>query len=272
MPVATAAADALRGAARDFSWPEVGPVIARLGHLSINPEHPLGGFSEQWRGADRMLGGRGERGDFSAGDIAEMQSDFHRGVFEVARGWGHHLPVAMSGTHRIWEHPFAPTLRYGQRVTLTVLPPISAGEVQCTPLETLRSAPPGHEGGGPGSRVPPPASSTRIATATGTAINSTSTPTFPRWPGRWPSTAPLSCEVPHEPYFDFVRSPRPHVRQRPDLERRSEIGPGPDGQFLHVGRLGRHQQVRGHGGGPRRQKGAGLRRGDRLEKPTAAWT
>ncbi len=64
------------------------------------------------------------------------------------------------------------------------------------------------------------------------------------------------------------RAPRPRACPRPDhpeLGHHPKTGPGPDRQFLYVGRLGRHQQVRGHGGGPRRQEagrdaapGAGL--------------
>ena len=122
-----------------FGWPQVGPVVTRLGHLSINPEHPLGGFRELWRGAKSILGGGESLATFPQGAIAGIQSDFQRGVFEVARRVNAPiLPVAISGTHRIWEHPFAPTLRYGQAVALTVLPPISAEEVQAGNLDALR--------------------------------------------------------------------------------------------------------------------------------------
>ena len=99
----------------------------------------MGGFRELWRGADRILAGGESLAVFPQGAIAGIQSDFHRGVFEVARRLGAPiLPVAISGTHRVWEHPFAPTLRYGQRVALTVLPPISAAEVQTLSLDALR--------------------------------------------------------------------------------------------------------------------------------------
>ncbi|CAM3339948.1 Phospholipid/glycerol acyltransferase domain-containing protein [Deinococcus saxicola] len=122
-----------------FGWPEVGPIITRLGHLSINPEHPLGGFRDLWRGAATILGGGESLVVFPQGTVLGLQTDFQRGVFEVARRVGVPiLPVALSGTHRIWEHPFAPTLRYGQRVALTVLPPVCAEELQTGNLETIR--------------------------------------------------------------------------------------------------------------------------------------
>ncbi|MDV6375420.1 lysophospholipid acyltransferase family protein [Deinococcus arenicola] len=122
-----------------FGWPRIGPVITRLGHLPINPEHPLGGFRDLWRGTEAILGGGESLVTFPQGTVIGIQSEFQRGVFEVARRIGAPiLPVALSGTHRIWEHPFSPTLRYGQAVTLSVLPPISAEEVQTGDLTVIR--------------------------------------------------------------------------------------------------------------------------------------
>lgn len=122
-----------------FGWPGIGPAITRLGHVSINPEHPLGGFRDLWRGAERILADGESLAVFPQGAIAGLQSDFHRGAFEVARRvQAPILPVAISGTHRIWAHPFSPALQYGQRVSLHVLPPIGVRDVQDTPLEALR--------------------------------------------------------------------------------------------------------------------------------------
>lgn len=122
-----------------FGWPSVGPAITRLGHLPIDPEHPTGGFRALWRGAAAILGGGESLVVFPQGTVVGLQADFQRGVFEVARRVGAAiLPVALSGTHRIWEHPFAPTLRYGQPVALTVLPPIAAHELRTGHLDTIR--------------------------------------------------------------------------------------------------------------------------------------
>ena len=48
------------------------------------------------------------------------------------------LPIVISGTHRIWEHPFSPRLRYGQHVAMHVLEPIDVGVVVSTSPEVLR--------------------------------------------------------------------------------------------------------------------------------------
>lgn len=122
-----------------FTWPGIGPAITRLGHISINPEHPLGGFRDLWRGAQSILEGGESVALFPQGAIAGIQSDFQRGAFEVARRVNAPiLPVAITGTHRVWEHPFTPTLRYGQRVSVRVLPEVSAGHVQSGPLDQRR--------------------------------------------------------------------------------------------------------------------------------------
>jgi 1-acyl-sn-glycerol-3-phosphate acyltransferase len=108
-----------------FRWPSLGPLITQLGHVAIDPETQMGGFRELLRAADRILGAGESLGMFPQGTVAGIESDFQRGVFEVARRLGVSiLPVALSGSHRIWEHPFSPTLRYGQRVTLQVLEPV----------------------------------------------------------------------------------------------------------------------------------------------------
>ncbi|GGL99018.1 lysophospholipid acyltransferase family protein [Deinococcus aerophilus] len=122
-----------------FGWPAIGPALQGLGHVSINPEHPLGGFRGLWRSAETILAGGESLVVFPQGTVAGIQSDFQRGGFEVARRVGVPiLPVAITGTHRVWEHPFSPTLRYGQAVTVQVLPAISVEEIRDASLDALR--------------------------------------------------------------------------------------------------------------------------------------
>ena len=66
---------------------------------------------------------------FPQGSILGIEIDFKAGPFALAHalGWPI-LPIALTGGHRVWEHPFTPRLRYGQRMSLHILPPIS-GEV-----------------------------------------------------------------------------------------------------------------------------------------------
>ncbi len=131
----------LRFVARDeiFTWPGVGPAITQLGHVAINPEHPTGGYRGLLRAARDILAGGESLAVFVQGTVAGIESDVQRGAFEVARRLGYPLlPVVISGSHRIWEHPFAPTLRYGVRVGLRALPELSVAELREGNLETLR--------------------------------------------------------------------------------------------------------------------------------------
>ncbi|MCZ6456065.1 MAG: lysophospholipid acyltransferase family protein [Actinobacteria bacterium] len=66
---------------------------------------------------------------FPQGSILGVEVAFTRGAFVLADRLARPLlPVVMTGTHRVWEHPYSPTLRYGQRVSMRVLPAIPAGE------------------------------------------------------------------------------------------------------------------------------------------------
>ena len=69
-----------------------------------------------------------------------VEAALRPGAFHVARKFGLGVvPIAVAGTHRVWEHPFSGRLRYGQRVRLTVLPVVSAAQVAAArDLETLR--------------------------------------------------------------------------------------------------------------------------------------
>jgi 1-acyl-sn-glycerol-3-phosphate acyltransferase len=35
------------------------------------------------------------------------------------------LPVVITGSHRVWEHPYTPTVRLDQRISVRVLPALS---------------------------------------------------------------------------------------------------------------------------------------------------
>jgi 1-acyl-sn-glycerol-3-phosphate acyltransferase len=122
-----------------FRWPFLGPLATRLGHVAINPEGQTGGFRELLRAADRLTGAGENLVVFPQGTVVGIESDFQRGVFEVAKRLGVPLlPVALSGSHRIWEHPFSPTLRYGQQVTLTVLPAVRPEVFETESVDAVR--------------------------------------------------------------------------------------------------------------------------------------
>jgi len=122
-----------------FRWPSLGALITRFGHVAIDPEAQMGGFRELMRAADRILGAGESLAVFPQGTVVGIESEFQRGVFEVAKRLSVSiLPVALSGSHRVWEHPFTPTLRYGQRVTMRLLPPVHPDVFETESVDAVR--------------------------------------------------------------------------------------------------------------------------------------
>jgi len=115
--------------ARDelFEWPHVGPLLRAGRHLTV----PNDLSSAALRGLLRDARKRLDAGDslvvFPQGSVLGIEIAFQRGAFWLARELGIPvLPVVITGTHRIWEHPFSPRLRRGQPVAMQVLSPIPA--------------------------------------------------------------------------------------------------------------------------------------------------
>lgn len=122
-----------------FAWPLLGPAITKFGHVAIDPEHGALSFWPLLQAAATIL----ETGEslvmFPQGSVAGIEGGFQRGVFEIGKRLGVPiLPVVLSGSHRIWEHPHSSTLRYGQRVGLRVLPEIGVEVLRSEPLEQVR--------------------------------------------------------------------------------------------------------------------------------------
>lgn len=122
-----------------FTWPYIGPALKRMQHLAIDPEHGAAGYRRLLRVAPSIL----EAGEhlvlFPQGALLGIETAFQPGAFRLAHKLGVPiLPVVLSGAHRIWEHPFSPRLRYGQRAAISVLPPVSAREIATRSPDWLR--------------------------------------------------------------------------------------------------------------------------------------
>lgn len=134
---------ALRFAARDelFGWRVIGPYLRDTGQICVMPERG------SWSYRQLLLQARGvfAQGEslviFPQGTILGIETDFLRGAFALAQTLERPLlPIAITGSHRVWEHPYTPRLRYGQPISLRVLQPLSAAQVCGTPVDALRVA------------------------------------------------------------------------------------------------------------------------------------
>ena len=121
----------LSAVARDelATFPLLGGQLARGRHLLIRPERPIPAARAVQRGARAAI----EAGDsvlfFPQGSVLGIEIAFQPGAFNLARRLGRPLlPIVVTGGHRVWEHPFSPTLRANQRMSVVVLPPVPAHE------------------------------------------------------------------------------------------------------------------------------------------------
>ncbi len=131
----------MRFVARDelFGWQLLGPYLHDAGHICVVPERGSHSYRELLRSARAAI----QQGEsvviFPQGTILGIETDFQLGAFALARAVSCPiLPVALTGGHRVWEHPYSPRLRYGQRMSLRVLAPISVASGTKLDVEALR--------------------------------------------------------------------------------------------------------------------------------------
>ena len=124
---------ALRFVAREevFEWPWIGPALRRMQHIAIEPEQAALGIRALLRHADAVLRAGEHVVFFPQGTVLGIETAFQPGAFRVARLLqAPILPIVLTGSHRIWEHPFSARLRYGQRAAVAVLPAVPTHDVR----------------------------------------------------------------------------------------------------------------------------------------------
>ncbi len=122
----------LRFAARDelFDWPTLGRYLSVRRHPRVDTVSSIASV----RRFDSEVARVFEDGDnlvvFAQGSILGVEVAFQPGAMRIARRFGRPLlPVVLTGSHRVWEHPYSSTLRFGQRISMRVLDPIPAGHL-----------------------------------------------------------------------------------------------------------------------------------------------
>jgi 1-acyl-sn-glycerol-3-phosphate acyltransferase len=131
----------LRFAARDelFAWRFLGRYLCAAGHLRVSPEQGSRGYRQLRKTAGDVFDVGESLVVFPQGTILGIETDFSPGAFALARATQRPLlPVALTGSHRVWEHPFSPRLRYGQRISMCVLPPIPPKRFCDEDLDAIR--------------------------------------------------------------------------------------------------------------------------------------
>ena len=121
----------LRFVARDelFEWPTLGRYLRDTGQILMEAEAVRSSNRRLLREGKEALDSGESLVIFPQGSILGIEVAFWRGAFAVAEkleAWI--LPVVLTGSHRVWEYPYSPLVRFGQQMSMQVLAPIPPGE------------------------------------------------------------------------------------------------------------------------------------------------
>ncbi len=118
----------IRFLARDelFEWPQLGRVLSSGGHVLIPTDPKLADYRRVVTEIGTTLAAGHDVVIFPQGSILGVEVEFATGARRLAASFGVPIvPIVITGTHRIWEHPYSPTLRRGQNARLEILSSLS---------------------------------------------------------------------------------------------------------------------------------------------------
>lgn len=112
-----------------YGWRFAGPILRRAGQITVDPEHGPAGYRRLLAEAPRHLAAGTSVTVFAQGSVLGVEVAFSPAAFRLAEHTGAAvLPVVISGSHRAWDYPFSPRIRYGEAIGVEILEPIPANE------------------------------------------------------------------------------------------------------------------------------------------------
>jgi 1-acyl-sn-glycerol-3-phosphate acyltransferase len=108
-----------------YQWRFVGPLLKRTRQVTVDPERPRAGYGHLLDQAPRHLAAGTSVTVFPQGSVLGIEAAFSPAAFRLAERCDVPiLPVIITGTHRVWEYPFSPRVRFGARIHLEVMEPV----------------------------------------------------------------------------------------------------------------------------------------------------
>ena len=110
-------------------WRLLGGYLRASRQVVVDPETPVTAYRHLLAAAPGVFAKRESLVVFPQGTILGIESAFSAGAFRLAKSCARPLlPVVLSGSHRVWEHPFSPRVVFGRSIRMEVLAPIEPGE------------------------------------------------------------------------------------------------------------------------------------------------
>ncbi|MGI9642805.1 MAG: lysophospholipid acyltransferase family protein [Acidimicrobiia bacterium] len=122
----------LRFTVRDelVDHPQLGNLLTRTGQISVPDQSSV----TTLRGLVDEVMGAIDDGEsvvvFPQGSVLGVEVAFSPGVVTMSRRSGLPiLPIVLTGTHRVWGHPFSNVVRLGQTAAMHILEPVSSDKL-----------------------------------------------------------------------------------------------------------------------------------------------
>lgn len=128
----------LRFLVRDelFEWPALGRYLRATSQIKVDERSTRSSLRILYRAIDSALSDGDSLAVFAQGSVLGVEIALRHGAFRIARRFGIPvLPVVITGSHRVWEHPYSATVRLDQRVSMRVMPALSPSQLDA---ETVR--------------------------------------------------------------------------------------------------------------------------------------
>jgi 1-acyl-sn-glycerol-3-phosphate acyltransferase len=123
LPVAWAARDEL------VDWKRLGAFLDTPAAMTISPENPLAAMRTLLTESPAVFESGRSLVVFPQGTLLGIETAFSAGAFRLAERFRRPLlPVVISGSHRVYEYPFSPIVRFGETIRMEILPPVAPGE------------------------------------------------------------------------------------------------------------------------------------------------
>ena len=114
-----------------FSWPYLGRFLHKSGQIEVTTDSADIDLNSVLRDARAAIALGESIVAFPQGSVLGIEIAFRKGPFVLADRLALPLlPVVIAGTHKVWEHPFRPTLRYHQQISMEVLAPLPVGSAR----------------------------------------------------------------------------------------------------------------------------------------------
>jgi 1-acyl-sn-glycerol-3-phosphate acyltransferase len=108
-----------------FSWKTLGRFLRVTSQIEVSETRDLASLRRLHAESAEAFAAGESLVVFPQGSVLGIEVGFQEGAFRLARSLGAPiLPVVLSGSHRVWDHPFSPLVRLHQRIFMRVLPAV----------------------------------------------------------------------------------------------------------------------------------------------------